>query len=74
MYTVLLSRAVPAYTWYEIQWQVPLAQGWAQIHAARIMDGTAMIWPQLNASALGRWFMKIRNRITRNRPQGKSEK
>lgn len=64
---MLLSRAVPAYTRDEIDWHVSLAQGWAEIHAARILDGTPMVWPQLNASPLGRAFLQFKKRLARNR-------
>lgn len=64
---VLLSRAVPAYTKHEIEWGISLARGWAEIHCARILDGTPMVWPRLQDSALGRWFLGIRKRIRKLR-------
>ena len=69
-YRVLLSRALPgAYSSDDIDWHVSVARGWAEIHPARILDGTAMIWPQLNASPLGRWLLKLRTSIERNRDE-----
>jgi hypothetical protein len=52
---------VPAYTRHEIDWIIPVARGRAEIHAARILDGTPMVWPRLKDSALGRWWLRFRN-------------
>ena len=67
VFEVLLSRAMPAYTRKDIFWKVSKAQGWAQIHVSRILDGAAMIWPQLEASEMGRWWKGFRSSIERNR-------
>jgi len=68
-YAVLLSRARPNYTDKQIQWKIPLAKGWALIHAARVLDGEPMIWPQIERSELGRQFLKIEARILAKRKE-----
>ena len=66
-YSVLLTKAKPAYSDDMIEWEIPLSRGWALIHAARLLDGEPMIWPQLERSELGRAFMKLETRIKARR-------
>ena len=56
---------MPAYTRHEIEWIIPLSRGWAEIHAARVLDGVPMIWPRLEDSKLGRWWLKLMKRLGR---------
>lgn len=58
---------MPGLTRSEILWDVSKVEGWAKIHVARILDGSAMIWPQLEASEMGRWWKGFRRGIERNR-------
>lgn len=39
---------------------LPLAQGNALLHAASILDGNVMIWPNPQLSRRGRWWLKVR--------------
>lgn len=52
-----------------IRHELPLAQGHALIHAARILDGQVMIWPQLHLSRLGRWWQRVRAFFRRRRDE-----
>lgn len=51
----------------QIEWEIPLARGWALIHASRLLEGEPMIWPQIERSELGRAFLKIEARIKKRR-------
>lgn len=62
-YAVLLKRADSSLTLDAIAWDMPVAVGWALIHAANVMHGEPMIWPQIERSELGRQFLKIESRI-----------
>lgn len=68
-YVVLLSRACPGlFSLDEILHRVPLAFGYALIHAGRLYDGEPMIWPQVHLSKRGRWWQRVTDFI-RRRPQ-----
>lgn len=54
---------MPAYTRHEIEWKISIARGNAEIHAARVIDGTPMIWPELKDSPLGRWWLRLMKRL-----------
>ena len=70
VYDVLISRAKPAcYTDYQIEWELPLAKGNAIIHAARVLDGEAMIWPDPQLSEKGRWWEQVVSWIKKRRKQ-----
>jgi hypothetical protein len=60
VYTVLVARALPSLSIDYIQHHLPLAQGYAFIHASRILHGDVMIWPDLRLSKRGRWWLKVR--------------
>lgn len=52
----MLARAAPGlWTWEQMRWGVWLAQGYALIHAARLMDGERMVLPDPRLSRKGRW-------------------
>jgi hypothetical protein len=60
-YLVLVARAVPGlYTAEQIEWELPLARANAIIHAGRIVDGEAMVWPDPMLSERGRWWHSVR--------------
>ena len=44
---------------------LPLAQGNALLHAAAILEGQVMIWPDPKLSKRGRWWMKVRRLFRR---------
>lgn len=46
-----------------IRWQLPLARGRAYVHALRLMDGEAMMWPDPRLSETGRWWQRVRGRF-----------
>jgi hypothetical protein len=58
-YTALLARAVPALTLQQIEEEVPLAKGWALIHASCLLHGEAMIWPEDEHSPGSRWMAAV---------------
>lgn len=39
---------------------LPLAQGNALLHAASILEGHVMIWPNPKLSRRGRWWLRVR--------------
>jgi hypothetical protein len=45
---------------------LPLAQGHALLHAAAILEGQVMIWPNPKLSRRGRWWLKVQ-RLWRRR-------
>lgn len=72
-YVVRLARACPglfgnatdddgrSLTPYDyIRDVLPLAQGHALLHAASILEGNVMIWPNPKLSRRGRWWLKVR--------------
>ena len=74
VYIVLLSRACPGLFTHTmdrhgspisgldyVRTELPLAQGHAFIHTARILDGEVMVWPDPQLSKRGRWWRKVKN-------------
>ena len=55
-YTALLARALPSLTLAEIEDDVPLAKGWALIHASCLLHGEMMVWPDFSKTKTGRWL------------------
>jgi hypothetical protein len=55
-YTALLARALPSLTLAQIEDDVPLAKGWALIHASCLLHGEFMIWPDFLQTKTGRWL------------------
>lgn len=45
---------------------LPLAQGHALLHAASILEGNVMIWPNPKLSKRGRWWLKVRQLFKRD--------
>lgn len=37
-----------------MMWEIPLAEGWAMIHASGLLHGEAYVWPDARLSAAGR--------------------
>lgn len=77
VYIALLAKGFPglfatatvsAYDY--IRDELPLAQGNALIHAARILEGHVMIWPDQRLSRLGRWWQRVRTFFRRRREEG----
>lgn len=52
------SRPITPYEY--IRDQLPLAQGNALLHAAAILEGQVMVWPNPKLSRRGRWWLKVR--------------
>lgn len=48
---------------FDIDWNLPLAKGWAYFHAQRLLDGEPMTWPDLDSTPDGRWFKDILTNI-----------
>jgi hypothetical protein len=46
----------------DAMWSVPLARGWAKIHARRLLDGHDQIWPDPRLSDAGRLMLSVRRR------------
>jgi len=49
-----------------IRWHLPLARGRAYVHAFRLMEGEAMMWPDRRLSETGRWWERVRRTKWRN--------
>jgi hypothetical protein len=85
LYFAQLSRAAPGlYTERQIAWDVSLAWGRALIHAAALLDGHPMVWPDQRLSKKGRWWGKVKEYLRGNdrddrqlpatsRPESKSD-
>ena len=43
-----------------IRWHLPLSRGRAYVHAFRLMEGEAMMWPDRMLSETGRWWERVR--------------
>lgn len=46
-----------------IRWHLPLSRGRAYVHALRLMEGEAMVWPDRRLSEVGRWWERVRRRF-----------
>ena len=46
-----------------IRWHLPLARGRAYVHALRLMDGEAMMWPDLELSDIGTWWRRVKGQF-----------
>ena len=77
-YAILLAKACPGLfdhahdsdlrpiTPYDfIRDHLPLAQGNALLHAAAILEGQVMVWPDPKLSKRGRWWLKVRQLFRR---------
>jgi hypothetical protein len=49
-----------------IRWHLPLSRGRAYVHAFRLMEGEAMMWPDRRLSETGRWWERVRRAKWRN--------
>lgn len=65
----LVARAAPGIfrSEEEILWRIGLARAMSYVHAGRVLDGVAMIWPQAKLSRVGRWWSRVRALITARR-------
>ena len=60
----MLKRAFPQqYTDAQIDWELPIVKANALLHAARLMDGEPMIWPDAQLSPRGRWWSQIESEL-----------
>jgi len=48
----------------EIEWDLPLSQGWAYFHAQRLLDGEPMTWPMTESTPDGRWWLGVEELLT----------
>jgi len=70
IYILVIARATG---WAEdyIRWELPQERGWAYFHAARLLDGVPMRWPDPGPENDTWWqrittsIRKIRHRISR---------
>ena len=62
---VVDADARPITPYEFIRDQLPLAQGNALLHAAAILEGRVMIWPNPKLSKRGRWWLKVRSLFRR---------
>lgn len=71
-YLLLLSRALKdlRYTRTELEWDISLAEGHAHIHTDCVLRGQAMIWPQIEATVMGRQMQRLKDRIRAARESG----
>jgi hypothetical protein len=51
-------------TMNQIEWQLPLAKGWAFFHAQRLLDGELMTWPTTESTPDGRWWLGVKHKLT----------
>ncbi len=76
-YAALLARAVPSLSLEqilgspvrEVPGAVPLARGWALIHAACLLHGEPMVWPGQGQEAGARYLAAVDAALTRQRQQ-----
>lgn len=74
-YAALLARAVPSLTLEqilghpdrEVPGAVPLARGWALIHASCLLHGEPMVWPGQSAASGERYLAEAEAALTRQR-------
>lgn len=69
---MLLAKACPGLfhhatiTAYDyIRDHLPLSQGQALLHAAAILEGEVMVWPDPKLSKRGRWWLKVKQLFKR---------
>lgn len=60
-YLIVLARAT-GWTADFIRWELPLSQGWAHFHTARLLDGIPMTLPGGTASEQA-WWDQVTSRI-----------
>jgi hypothetical protein len=58
-------RKATGRTDFDIDWNLPLAKGWAMFHAQRLLDGELMTWPTTESTPDGRWWLAIQERLTK---------
>lgn len=62
-YVIMVSAAVQgALTPWQIEWELPLAQGRALCHGRWIYDGAATLWMDKEASKTGAWLAAYKER------------
>ena len=74
-YAALLARAVPGLSLdqilgdpdREVPGAVPLARGWALIHASCLMHGDLMVWPTQDGEAGERYWQDVEAALTKQR-------
>lgn len=61
-YVAVIARGTG---WTEdfIRWHLPLSRGRAYVHALRLMEGEAMMWPDRRLSEVGRWWERVKRRF-----------
>lgn len=69
-YPMLFTHAVddegrPITPYAYIREHLPYAQGHALLHAAAILEGQVMIWPDPKLSRRGRWWLKVKQMWSR---------
>jgi hypothetical protein len=79
-YAALLARAVPSLRLEQIEgsvtrWvpdAVPMARGWALIHASCLLHGEMMVWPGAGEkSRTARWLEAAMGRVKDRRRRGR---
>jgi hypothetical protein len=76
-YAALLARAVPSLTLEQILGSpvrevpdaVPLARGWALIHASCLLHGEPMVWPEQTTETGARYMEAVERALTLQRQQ-----
>jgi len=63
---VLIIANSTGWTEDYIRWRLPLARGRAYEHAALLMAGHDMRWPDRERHGLGRWWSTIRAKYQRS--------
>lgn len=63
-YVAVVSRATGLNA-KQIEWELPLAQGWAYFHAQRLLDGELMTWPATESTQDGRWWLSVEQLLTK---------
>ena len=71
-YLLLLARALAPLrmTRQQLEWDISLAEGHAHIHTDCVLRGHAMIWPQIEATVMGRRWQRLEDRIRAARDTG----
>lgn len=72
-YYALLARALPGTSYHDLQWNIPLAQAWALIHASGILHGNLYVWPDPRLSPAGQMMLRIREKRQRWQREGVGE-
>ena len=62
IYVMVIARST-GWSEHYIRWSLPLTRGWAYYHAARLLDGRPMSWPEATDPATAGWWQRVQRSV-----------